>query len=96
MKRLKISKTIVNEIYLRELWSRDINENEGMAVYAKINDARSTRKDGSVIIEVSEAELKELYQEADAWSGNFDEYMMSRGEWMAWRSLKKQCRALLS
>lgn len=96
MKKVRISGTIVTEIYLRELWSRDINENEGMAVYAKINSAKSTRKDGAVIIEVTEAELKELYQEADAWSGNFDEYMMSRGEWMAWRSLKKQIRTLLS
>lgn len=96
MAKVKISATIVNEIYLRDLWSRDITENEGMAVYAKINDAKSTRKDGSVVIEATEAEIKELYQEADAWSGNFDEYMMSRGEWMAWRSLKKQLRTLLS
>jgi hypothetical protein len=96
MKKVKISATIANEIYLRELWSRDIEEAEGMGIYRKISEAKSTRKDGAIIIEATEAEIQELYEEADSWSGNFDEYMMGRGEWMAWKSLKKQCRALLS
>lgn len=66
-----------------------------MSVYTKIYAAESTRKDGSVTIKVNKEELTELYQEADYWADSFDCYMMPRGEWMAWKALKKQTRKLI-
>lgn len=95
MKKVRITAPIISEVSLRELSSRE-HEGEGMSVYSKIATATSTRKDGSVLIEVTEPELMELYKEADYWSDSFDEYMMPRGEWMAYRALKKQCKSLMA
>ena len=94
MPKVKISKPIVSEVLFRELANRE-GEGSGMSVYTKITKAES-RKDGSRIIEADYPEVRELYQEADYWSGNFDEYMMPRGEWLAYRALKKQCARLIS
>jgi len=91
MTKLRITEPIINEVFCRELWDRE-HEGKGMSVYSKIAKTKSTRKDGSIYIEVNNDELTELKEEADYWSDSFDEYMMSRGEWMAWRALGRQCR----
>lgn len=92
--KVKISATLVDEFDLRELHKR-ADEDEAMRVYAKIHNAKSTRKNGAVMVEVTDVELKELFEEADSWCGEFDEYTMPRGAWMAYRALKKQCQSLM-
>jgi hypothetical protein len=86
---IKISSTIQDEVYLAEMFKRDGN---GATIYQKIMDARM--KSGYAKIEATLEEVKELYQEADYWSDSFDQYMMSRGQWMAWKALKKQLRGM--
>jgi ABC-type transporter lipoprotein component MlaA len=92
MTTIRISSPIIGEVYLRELWER---EGDGMKVYTKIANAKSTRKDKSVTIDVNYDELFELHQEADYWSGNLSDYSMSRSLYMAYRSLAEQTKQLL-
>lgn len=91
MHKVRITKPIISEVYLRELWGR---EGQGMEVYTKIAEA-TKRKDGSVIIEANDDELFELYDEADFWSDDFESYSMPLGEWQAYRALAKQCKKLI-
>jgi hypothetical protein len=86
---IKISSTIKDEVYLAEMFKRD---GSGATIYQKIMDAQI--KSGYAKIEATIEEAKELYQEADYWSDSFDQYMMSRGQWMAWRALKKQLKEM--
>lgn len=94
MRQVRITAPIISEVELRELANRD--DAPGMSVYTKIHNAKSTRKDGSILIDVNDDELRELYNEADYWSDSFDQYMMPRGEWLAYRALKKQCQRLMA
>ncbi len=90
MTKVKISSTIIDEICLRELWNYG---DKARFVYAKIRDTKSTRKSGSIVIDVDADELNELFQEADSWSGSFDDYTMPKGEWLAWKALRKQIKS---
>ena len=90
MNKVRVSGPIIGEVYNRELATR---EGEGMTVYAKIAEAPK-RKDGGATVEVTERELKELSEEASYWADDFDNYTMSRGLWLAWRALARQCRQL--
>jgi hypothetical protein len=92
MTQVRITSPIIGEVYLRELWERD---SDGMQVYSKIAQAKSTRKDRSIDIQANYDELFELHQEADYWSADFSEYSMSKSEWMSWRALAKQTRELM-
>ena len=92
MHKIKITKPIINDFYMRELWGR---EGDGMEVYTKINEAKATRKDGAVFIEVNDDELHELVAEASFWSDDFSSYSMPLGEWMAYQALAKQCKTLM-
>lgn len=92
MFKLRISRHIVNEVYLRELYGR---EGEGMSVYDKIVNAKP-QSDKSRVIEVTPTELNEIYLEADYWSGDYEEYSMPKNEWLAYRALSKKCRELMN
>ena len=61
-----------------------------MEVYLRIEAARSTRKDGSVSIEVSDPELQELYSEADFSSDPTMVEDPSAGYLKSWAALKRQ------
>lgn len=90
MTNLKISATIIEEIMLKEFWRRIEfqPENREMDVYRRIAEATSTRKDGSINIDVSDEELEELAKEA-SFSGFYQE---ASGSWRSWLALEKQIK----
>lgn len=90
MVNLKISATIIEEIALKELDKRIefYPDQIAMDVYRRISAATSTRKDGSINIDVSPEELQELAQEA-RFAGDSLE---ADGSWQAWAALGRQIR----
>lgn len=91
MKEIKISTIIRDEIAFREL---NKNEHAGASVYQKIIDAKPTPKGKFVKVVVTDEEFRELLQEASYWNGPFDEFMMPKGEWLSWKALLKQMKAM--
>ena len=94
MTNLKITAGIIQEIIDRDLDLRIQQEpdNPAMDIYRKIRKTPVTRKDGSINIEVTEAELQELYAEAD-FSGDFrDASDPTLGYIKAWAALARQIR----
>jgi hypothetical protein len=91
MKEVRVSTIIRNEIDFREL---NKNDHAGASVYQKIIDAKPTAKGKFVKVLLDDAEFKELLQEADYWNGAFDEFMMPRGEWLSWKALFRQMKAM--
>ena len=92
MVTLRITAGIAAEVYARELWSRaeDATEPEAMEIYARIEATKATRKDGSFSIEVTDAELEELYQEADYSGDSEGAENPSAGYIKSWAGLKRQ------
>jgi hypothetical protein len=92
MTTLKITAGIVSEVAIRELWARadELEAPECYKVYRRIEEASSTRKDGSITIEVNAAELEELYVEADYHSDRQAFCDPSADYLKSWASLKRQ------
>ena len=94
MTNLKITAGIIQEIVDRDLDLRIDQESDNLAydIYRKIRNTPVTRKDGSINIEVTEAELEELYTEAD-YSGDFRGTSdPTAGYIKAWAALGRQIR----
>lgn len=94
MVNLKISATLREEIIASELDRRIEREPESleMDVYRRIANAQPTRKDGSMNIDVTDAELDELYAEA-TYSGDPSEACDPQAGYIkAWAALARQIR----
>ena len=94
MTNLKITAGIIQEIVDRDLDLRIEQEpnNTAMEIYRKIRNTPVTRKDGSINIEVTAAELQELYAEAD-YSGMYESASdPTAGYIKAWAALARQIR----
>ena len=83
--RLRITAKVIDDIAERELWQRT---EAGCTVYERISNSKSTRKDGSIKIEVSQSELDELRTEA-RFSGDYTE-AYDLGAVSAWSALRRQ------
>ena len=92
MTTLKITAAVKDDMYQCEYHTRADrpNEPEAMKVYSRIADTKSTRKDGSISIEVSEAELDELYREAEYSGDSTSAVEPGAGYIRAWAGLKRQ------
>ena len=94
MQNLKITAGVIQEIVDRDLDLRIDQEpdNPAMEIYRKIRNTPVTRKDGSMNIQVTEAEMQELYTEAD-YSGDFRAASdPTAGHIKAWAALARQIR----
>lgn len=94
MNNLKITAGVIQEIVDRDLDLRTEQEpdNPAMEIYRKIRNTPVTRKDGSINIQVTEAELQELYAEAD-YSGMYESASdPTAGYIKAWAALARQIR----
>ena len=88
---LRITAKVIDDIIERELWHRT---QAGSLVYERIAIAKSTRKDGSISVEVVQTELDELRTEA-RFSGDYNE-AYDLGAVSAWSALGRQIKKLVA